>query len=307
MVNGSNKKQKFVVCATPYDEKIGGSIVLHKLCDLLNECGQEAYLWPLEKEYGPPSSVIECFKRKLTETINYIRYGGYYPRNNHLKTPFAKKKNLTDAVVIYPEIVDGNPLQAKKVVRWFLHKPGFHTGRINYNDNELYFYFQKAFNDLEINKEVDNQLRIIDFKADIYRQINFSERNGRCFILKKGKDRKKIHNIKADEVVDELNHSEMAAMFNKVEYCYSYDMYTMYSFYASLCGCKSVVIPADGVSIEQWQPVKELRWGVAYGEHDVDRALATKRQRVEYMKKIEYENLGSVKEFLNKTQLFWGE
>lgn len=305
MASRLDKKQKFIVYAPPYDERIGGSIVLHKLCDLLNECGQEAYLWPFGKEYEAPLSIVEYFRRALTEMLKFIRFGGYYTRCNSFNTPYAKKKDLIDAIVIYPEIVDGNPLQADKVVRWFLHKPGFHTSKVNYGDNELYFYFQKVFNDFKINKALDNQLMIIDFKADIYRQINFGERSGRCFVLRKGKHRKKIHNIKKDEVVDELSHKEMAAIFNKVEYCYSYDMYTMYSFYASLCGCKSIVIPSEGVSVEQWQPVKELRWGVAYGEQDVERALKTKGQRVEYMKNKEHENVESVNKFISKSQNFW--
>ena len=50
---------------------------------------------------------------------------------------FPGKFDLSDLIVIYPEIVFGNPLGAKNVVRWFLHNPGFFSGKIYYGQNTL--------------------------------------------------------------------------------------------------------------------------------------------------------------------------
>src|SRR5262249_36529611 len=44
-----------------------------------------------------------------------------------------------DAVVIYPEVISGNPLRATRVVRWALNYPGKLAGDTYYDQNEMAF------------------------------------------------------------------------------------------------------------------------------------------------------------------------
>ncbi len=103
---GNNSKSngiqdlKFFIYAPPFDENSGCNIVLHRLCDLLNKQGERAYIWLWGGQSQPHKSGI-C------ERFN---------------TPFAKLSDLSDnTIVVYPEVVSGNPLKAKNVVRWLLY------------------------------------------------------------------------------------------------------------------------------------------------------------------------------------------
>ena len=297
----NNKEFKFIIYASNFNENSGGQIVLHKLCDILNQLGEKAYLYPYF--YEP---MIELNKpvRSLYRILRYLvqKIGFYKLRTNpHFNTPIINKKDINDkCIVVYPEIINGNPLKCKNVVRWFLHKPGFHTGEINYGKNELYFFYQHIFNDKSINPDQDNLLYISWIMDDIYKQTNFRERSGSCYMLRKGKNKKIVHNISNSILLDGKSHVEIAKIMNECEYFISYDSETMYSPYAVLCGCKSIVIPNEGVSKEQWQPIEELRYGVAYGFDDLEEAERTKHLVLEVLKKKEQESLKMVEQFIKK-------
>jgi hypothetical protein len=275
---------KFIIYAPPFDENSGGNLVLHRLCDLLNKQGERSYIWLWGGQPQPHKSGI-C------ERFN---------------TPFAKLSDLSDnTIVVYPEVVSGNPLMAKNVVRWLLYKPGFFTGEVNYGKDDFYFYTERVFVPNGFNVEEDNILAIRYLFNDIYKQTNFGKRNGSCYILRKGKGRKIIHDLKDSILIDELSHKEIADIFNKVEYCISYDLYTTYSQYAVMCGCKSIVVPENGISKEEWYNGEESRYGIAYGFNDLDYAEKTKDKLILYLKQQEKGSEDYVKKFIEKCKIFY--
>jgi hypothetical protein len=93
--------RKFVIAAPEYTEVHGGVVALHRLCDRLNAIGYEAYLEPT----GPSSDTRPGWT-----------------------TPLRRGRSFNDSVVIYPEVVSGNPFSAPRVVRWLLNRPGWFTG-----------------------------------------------------------------------------------------------------------------------------------------------------------------------------------
>jgi hypothetical protein len=93
------------VIAAPDNTKIhGGVVALHRLCDRLNASGCEAYIEPLGEATG-------------------ITRPGW-------NTPLWPYRDFDDAVVIYPEIVTGNPFGARRIVRWLLNRPAWFTGEV---------------------------------------------------------------------------------------------------------------------------------------------------------------------------------
>ena len=333
---------KFIIYAPPYDENIGGVIALHKLCHCINTAGGSAFLYPfivpiqrsgrgvvrntaalLRNFLRQPKTRIKNLARFLTEFSNGLTVKEklefcykicllnppgveQFRLNNSFLTSIDLHFDLDETVIVYPDIIDGNPLKGKHIVRWFLHKPGFHTGVINYGRHELYFFYQVKFDDPKINPNPDNRLTVMHIMDEIYYKKNNSSRSGCCYILRKGKDRAVNCNFSNGIIVDEKSHKEIAEIFNRVEYCISYDTDTMYSFYAVLCGCKSVVVPLEGLSKEEWQPQKEYRYGIAYGIDDLEEAENTKDLLLPYLKSEESNTNMGVELFIKKCEMFFG-
>lgn len=279
--------RKFIIYTGSYNENNGGIIALHKLCDLLNRAGQNAYLWNWDKPVFHAKNPWNYIKKY----IKYFRRTVFHPFQymTDFITPIASYKDLKDSIIIYPELIHGNPLKAENVVRWFLHKPGYHSGQTLYGENELYFFYQSVFNDPKINPHDDHFLQTIFIRDDIYYQTNFAQRHGTCYILRKGKGRTIIHDLNDSILVDDLSHKEMAKIFNQVKMCISYDTYTMYSRFAALCGAISVIVPEEGISKEEWQHEEINRYGLAYGFDDISYAIQTHHLLLPTVKKQEEE------------------
>jgi hypothetical protein len=97
---------KFIVTAPPYNPKSAGCIMLYLLCDELKGLGYDAEIMQ-----------------------------------------FDKPKKIDDkSIVIYPEVIEGNPLEAKNVVRYYLNREGFASGnRVNASPNDFILSFDKLY------------------------------------------------------------------------------------------------------------------------------------------------------------------
>ncbi len=261
-------RPKFVIRAPTFSDTSGGEIALHLLCSRLRALGEEAYIWPARPDilYGWPS-----LRNMAYEARKWLRPYGTGPFAN----PIARHRDLEDAIVVYPEYMTGNPLRASQVVRWLLNKPGaLNAGRTGYGPDDLFFFFQAAFDDPRFNSDPTNQL-MLHWVNPIYRDEGLPNRQGTCHLMRKGEGRAIVHG--PDSIaLDGLGHAEMAAIFNRTERFYCYDLYTFYTIYAALCGCIPIVVPDPTISKEQWIILPKDRYGVAYGEDDVAWAVATR-------------------------------
>jgi hypothetical protein len=290
--------RRFIIYSGGFDENIGGVIALHRLCDLLNREGHEAFLWPDNKPAVSASRPIASRWKLARYRLKgkqraYKTWPGFITR-------IAEASHLPGAIAVYPEVVDGNPLGVEHVVRWLLHKPGFHTGRSRFGPRDRFFFYQKAFDDPSVNSEGDNLLKTSFVRDDIYRQTNFGGRRGTCYFLRKGLGREIVHDLADSVLVDDLSHAQLAEVFNRVTTCISYDAYTMYSMFAALCGCDSVVVPEEGATKEQWYPDPADRYGLAYGFDDIDSARSTRHLLLPRLKSQESLANESVLRFVEK-------
>lgn len=96
-------------------------------------------------------------------------------------------------------------------------------------------------------------------------------------MIRKGKDTQNadIPGLAGARIVDGLCHEDMAEAFNASEIFFCHDHYTMYYYYAALCGCVPVVVPRPGVSAEEWRGSMAAQKGVAYGLEEIDWARDT--------------------------------
>jgi hypothetical protein len=107
---------KFTVAVPAYTDKSGGHWYCHYLCHALNEIGHTATI----HLYEPPFRV-----------------------NLEWNTPLGHDP---EAIVIYPEGVRGNPLNAKKMVRYLLAPERFFKGPdIAWSKTDFKLAFSKAY------------------------------------------------------------------------------------------------------------------------------------------------------------------
>lgn len=287
------KYKKFIIFAGSYSEDSGGTVVLHQLCHLLNTNGYEAYLYPAfktailhqEKWFKPLMSILYAsFKAKYLRPFKTI---------SDLKTPIFNKnwKKIDDQyVVIYAEGVAGNPLKAKNVVRWLLHKPGYNYKGVFFGNSELIFSYNPDYSfdfSLPFSKLAKTRLYIPLANLHYYNQIPGlpeDQRAGVAYCIRKGKGKLFVHDHTNDILIDGLTHSEIASIFRRVKTFISYDSKTAYSVFASICGADSVIIPDPDTNIHDWAP-EELRYGLSYGFENIIWARQTKHQLIEIIQR----------------------
>ena len=182
--------------------------------------------------------------------------------------------NRSDTVVIYAEIMAGNPLDAKHVVRWLLHDPGFHSGNIYYGPGELYFRFNSAIKPFIFPGSTTSEqfLEVVHYPLDLYNLVDSlpeNQREGTAYCMRKGANKPIQHDLYNSVCIDNLPHEEVAKIFKRVTHFYCYDTLTAYYHLAAVCGCKVVLIPDAGVEKENWL-TSNARLGIAYGIAEIN-------------------------------------
>ena len=301
----------YVIFSPPYDEIRGGSIVLHKLCHLINQQGRQAYIFPLFENF----EINQLNYKKLIPLLlrRTIRWKFKpYRTNPKFRTPIvrsiAQLGNWEDIVVVYPEVTFGNPLNAKHVVRWLLHNPGHLKGKFFYGADELHYKISSQIKDFYFpGSTLSNlELRITHYPIELYAPPTQNiRRSGTAYCLRKGRHKPIQHDIKNSILIDGKKHKEVAEIFKHVQTFISYDTYTAYSRLAAFAGCDSVVIPDKEVTIDEWQPKPEERIGIAYGFENLAHAQNTKFLVAEKFDRLEKEAAGVVKKFIEESEIFF--
>lgn len=260
---------KILVYSQNFDSKNGGVVVLHRLVHLINTTTEhKAFLVPNSLYLTISKYSITGIKQKLKHNKKVKSY----TTKPQWETPVLnslQEIDLSQAIVVYPEITANNPLNAKNVVRWLLHQPAHFSGQASYGENELIFKFNSAIKDFSQpnSKTSEQELKVIYYPTDLYNEDgaqSYFERTLTCHAIRKGKHKPKVH-PEGSILIDSLSHEEIARLFKQAKRFISYDDYTAYSIFANLCGCESIVVPDSNTTIEQWYPNITDRYGIAYG------------------------------------------
>lgn len=303
--------KKYVIFAPKYSENSGGTICLHYLAHLINQLGGDAYLCPAFYN-------LEINKLDILRPFLKSVYGKFFDKYRDFKINEAFENKILenikvingadDWIAIYPEITFGNPLGAKNVVRWLLHNPGHHTGKINYGRGELHVKYHHGFSDFHFPGSTLSPavLNISYFPLHLYNQVGVSNsRAGIAYCLRKGSGRTLVHDVNGSILIDGMSHQQVSQIFKQVKTFISYDLYTAYSVFAALCGCDSIVIPENGINKEEWFRAPEGRYGVAYGFNDIDHMRKTRGLLIEKIKLDHELNEQRVSAFILESQKFF--
>lgn len=306
----------------------GGPLVLAALCKTFRDLGYDARIMftyayqsnPKSKEgcreYAMKHLIKQWLAYHIHRIFKHIHFlDAYLLKETPLTTmpgikiqynPFFNRNNT---IVIYPECQYGNPLKAKYVMRWLLFHYMFEDDSKAYEKNDFFVCFRKYFNSPNLNpKEI--MLQVNYFDNTLYRQYNFGPRKGKCYILRKGKNRKDLPKHFDGPVYDnDLTQEELVKMFNEYEYCYSYDTQTFYSTIAVVCGCKTVVVMEPGKTVDDYLSKDEKNhYGIAYGDSPEQLEYAEKTRHLK-LESLNYapSNEASVKRFLPYLEEKFGE
>lgn len=271
----------FCVWCPPYLEWSGGSLALHRLVHLLSQFGYDAF-------------AVGCHKN--------TEWGGGLIQESEIVDFLDKHPN---AIMVYPEVVKGNPYNAKNVVRWLLNNPLVTIGeQTEYPENELLFdycpYYSEYYKD-----RIIGTLAPFDFRLDTYVDKGRHVKGKVCYTIRKGynkpHDKHPYDAILIKDYGEQQLGEELIKIFDGCETFISYDHNCFLSVHAALRGCDSIVIPDDNMTAEQWRNTAAfMKYGIAYGMNDLVYARAT-RQLIKPMLQ-EAENLS-----LLQVQIFISE
>jgi len=307
-------KFKFIIFSPSYSENNGGAVTLHHLCDLINKIGYECYLYPgfdnfeiniLNYKYLLPKFLKNIIRQPFRRFKTSKRF------NTPVMKNFPGKFAIDELIVIYPEIVFGNPLGAKNVTRWLLHNPGFFSGNIYYGPNEIYFKYSNQYKNITyLNSQTSiNNLYIFTYLKNRYNELNWApERRGVAYCVRKGEIKSVPMSMEGAILIDGLKHAQISQIFKRSKYFISFDRHTAFSRFAALCGCISIVVPEEGIDEHVWEPDLEKRYGVSYGFEAVkiEQALATVSELKRQLIKEENDSEKAVKNFIKEVENFFG-
>lgn len=295
---------KFIFYTPHFDENNGGVIAIFKLANLLNQHGHIAKIWHWTRIHNNEIRIINgkvTSQYIIPKKISRIDIDCPYPVIK------AIDDDVYDSIVVYPEIIEGNPLGAKKVIRWLLNKPGVITGTISFGFNDLIFHYADHFIPDGYKAEDAFRLNITDLKSNIYKDDFKGKREGIFYMIRKGTDIP--HNYHPENAirVDGKSHYQLSQIFSKAKMFISYDLHTAYSLFASMSGCDSIVVPRSGMSIKEWKIGADEADidGIAYGYDDINRARETRPAMIKRVLQSEKMNIESMHNFINTCAQFF--
>lgn len=305
-------------------QNCGGGIALHLLCRQLMDRGYDACMFYLPEAIIKLTSYWQIFFNQISflrhdiakhakvrlfphaKFIQQGRYKGY----NYVPIKGCRRAYFPnigdDTIVVYTEGIWGNMLRAEKIVRWFLYFNRYPGDEEAYEKDALYFSYREIFNDARLNPTC-RKLRLRNFDDVFYRQTNFGERTGNCYILHKGSDRTDLPKAFDGPIIDYFSEPDIVRIFNEKKYCYCYDTQTFYATIAAVCGCIPIVVPELGKTRADYTMGDDTIYGVAYGdsEEEITYALSTREKLKEKLDNFKKENETAVDYFIAECQRYF--
>jgi hypothetical protein len=267
-------KKKFLVSIECFMPSSGGIVAMHKLCNDIKALDREAYVTSRESHHK-------------------------------LNAPFigGKEMNTDEWVVIYPEIVHGNPFKFKHVARWILNTPGkcagvgkgYYDKKLN---TDLVFKYSPFF---EYEDKIDGHMRCTFIDYEMFKNTNQIRDIESMFFVKKGGMNNKHH---PDDSIDfsrfDSNWAIAAQMLNRCKYFYCYDNECFWVTLAALCGCITIVIPNTNTPSSLWKEYFPFnKYGIAFGVDEKQWAIDTISNVKDHCVDVQKQDLQTVANFIN--------
>ena len=261
---------------------------------------------PFKLNYGCGGILVLYYFSKVLDLQN---------ENIRINTPFKEKNkiynkiynrnfNIDNTIVIYPEIINGNPRNAKYIIRWLLADINVKNKDIykSWNKTDLVYFYNRDQFFIDFPEKVNSiykQLTIIYLNPNIINYNNLT-RNEYCYTFRKSYYHESIsyiHPADSYELKKDVSQEKCIEIFNNYKYFICYDPLTFLPIIAILCGCISILYPLKNVDKLLWLKRSPF-WdylhqnninnfpGLAYGLDDIEYAKNTINDGPEFIKNM---------------------
>ncbi|HTH94755.1 MAG TPA: glycosyltransferase [Rhodocyclaceae bacterium] len=277
-------RQPYYIYAPDYRETSAGVFVLHHLCHALNLLGYEAFI--------TGSNVV----------------------NPALRAPLlmVRDKERHDSlglvpIVIYPETVTGNPMNARVCVRYVLNLIGVLTGKsMGEGIDDLIFYYSEQFLGDKKKEDVDFLL-MPTFDTELFKPEPGRKRD-KAYLYQNRFPRDDIDFSLFPADVELLSNEtpislqELADKLKSARVLYSYEISNTCAM-ALACGCPVIYRPEGGLT----EIPGKFMWGTSgtafsYEENGLARATATVEDALGVVDRLEQTFWQQLSIFIEKTQ-----
>lgn len=279
----ASRPNPYYILAPNFRKNSAGIRVLHMLCDALIRSGQEAYV------------TADGFSPALmTPPLNNAVLGYH-------------KAHGIEPIVIYPEVVDGNPYESEVVVRYLLNSPGLVGGQGCYDDRDILYAFTQGL--LLPGMPEQNVLFLQPVDLSVFRPpADPAKRIPGKVCFYQGRSGSGIDESRLPPDAIRITTGfpstweELVDIFQTCEFFYSAST-TALSAEAALCGCIGVVIPGTDSPLN-FSAQETGSHGVAWGDspHEIDRARRTLPLLRESLEKQAREFWPALDHFIRITQ-----
>lgn len=283
---------KFVIATRPYNPKSQGCVLLHKLTNTLNVVGYQA--------------TPVFFDGHGTETRWYLSDKKDFYCPHYIYKTFTDIKSFEKfkegAIVIYPEIVSGNPLGGDYVVRYMLNREGFIKQGVLIQPSPNDFFLSHSYH--YYNKP---NFHLFNYNGDQLfndqNTENFYKRKQDLTYIGKGSKYTTCFVIKNTTEITRTwpeNKSELANLLKKSRYFYTWDSLSATTIDALLCGSFPIYMTHSPMTKKETFNLIDL--GLTIPELTYAESL----NELSDQKVIEINNfISSLKKKLHQSELEW--
>ena len=253
----AKRPNPYYIVAPDYRRNSAGIRVLHILCDALMRSGYEAYV---------SAGIVDpgLMTPRLTADVRALH-----------------KAQGIEPIVVYPEVIDGNPLDGNVVVRYLLNHPGFLRKVSPFDISDILFSYTRGL--LQPGMSEDRVLYMPATDLSIFcPPADSAARIPGKICYYQGRDRQALVDpdllpAGAVEITPQSPGSweELAALFQSCEFFYCTEPSGL-AAEAVLCGCLAIILPNKYAPVPLSQH-ENNNYGVAWGNtpENIQRARET--------------------------------
>lgn len=223
---------QFLIVAPPYQNRSGGVMTLHDLCDAINQCGHQASIAFMHNG----SSTLQNFEYAYSNNPELYKPNGCYHQLNLENINDEVLDILQHGTVIYPDLIRENPLGGKRQIRFIMY-----DNKMSYKDNYIIAHskiFYSSYNFSLPNPFTDPRIHDINTK-------NWSERTLNLTYIGKGPNHIDCFRIPNTLLVERdwpRDKEQLGLLLRQCKYFFTWDCVSATNIDAMLCGAVPILL-----------------------------------------------------------------